>query len=75
MLLVVVSARYPNPQQATHVPQKNKPGFQVSWTTVTYRSVLLAILGIVVAISIVLYLLFPTQSKDLLGKMGTTIGG
>lgn len=64
----------PKPNK-THVPQKDKPGFQVSWTTVTYRSVLLAILGIVVAISIVLYLLFPTQSKDLLGKVGTTVGG
>lgn len=57
------------------MPPKNKPGLQVSWTIITYRSVLLTILGVVLAILVCLYLLFPTQSKDILGKAGATIGG
>jgi len=63
-----------HPSQILHVPPKSKPGIQVSWTTVTYRSVLLAILGVVAAIAIVLYLLFPAQSKDLLAKASSMVG-
>jgi len=55
------------------VPVKTKPGFQVSWTTVTYRSVLLAILTVVLAISIVLYLLFPEQSRSIMAKLGSMV--
>jgi hypothetical protein len=56
------------------VAPKSKPGIQVSWTTVTYRSVLLAILGVVAAVAIVLYLLFPTQSRNLLEKASSVVG-
>jgi hypothetical protein len=55
------------------VPPKSKQGLTVSWTTVTYRSVLLAILAVVVAVSIVLSLIFPEQSKNLVAKAGDAI--
>ena len=55
------------------MPPKQKQGLTVSWTTVTYRSVLLAILAVVVALSIVLSLLFPEQSKTLMAKAGDAI--
>lgn len=45
----------------------------MSWITVTYRSVLLAILVVVFVISFILYLLFPEQSKDLMSKAGNAI--
>ncbi len=50
--------------------QKHRPGIQISWTTVTYRSVLLAILGVVMVISFVLYILFPEQTKSFAEKAG-----
>lgn len=40
-------------------------GLQISWTTITYRSVLLATLAIVLVLSFVSYLLFPQQMKNL----------
>ena len=52
------------------MPTKQKQGLTVSWTTVTYRSVLLAILGFVIVVSVVLSLLFPEQSKSLASKLG-----
>ena len=55
------------------VPAKPQPGFSVSWTTVTYRSVLLAILIVVVVVSFILYLLFPQQTQDLLAKAGNAV--
>ncbi|MGH9643978.1 MAG: hypothetical protein ACRD3Q_16340 [Terriglobales bacterium] len=50
------------------MPPKQQQGLTVSWTTVTYRSVLLAILMVVTAVSIFLYFLFPEQSKSLISK-------
>jgi glucodextranase-like protein/FecR-like protein len=55
------------------VPQKHKPGFQISWTTVTYRSVLLAILGVVMVVSFILYILFPEQTTSLAEKAGVAV--
>jgi hypothetical protein len=56
------------------VPPKQQPGLTVSWTTVTYRSVLLAILMVVVAVSIFLYVVFPEQSKTLATKAANAVG-
>ncbi len=53
------------------MPQKHRAGIQVRWRTVTYRSVLLAILVAVTLFSIVLYILFPEQSKSFAAKAGT----
>ncbi len=55
------------------MPPKSKTGFQVSWTTVTYRSVVLAVLGIVMVVGFILYLLFPTQTTSLAEKAGNAI--
>ncbi len=53
------------------MPPKHKAGIQVSWTTVTYRSVLLAILGVVVVVSFVLSFLFPQQTATFWQKAGS----
>lgn len=55
------------------MPPKQKQGLTVSWTTVTYRSVLLAILGVVVAFCIAMWLIFPEQTKSLASKAGDAI--
>jgi len=55
------------------VPPKQKQGLTVSWTTVTYRSVLLAILAVVVAATIAVSIAFPEQSKTLASKAGNAI--
>ena len=55
------------------MPQKHRPGIQISWTTVTYRSVLLAILGVVIVVSFVLSILFPEQTKSFAEKSGVAI--
>jgi hypothetical protein len=48
--------------------QEYKQGLQISWTTITYRSVLLAILAVAVLIAIASYIVLPAQSKQVLGK-------
>ncbi|MBZ5629983.1 MAG: FecR domain-containing protein [Acidobacteriia bacterium] len=55
------------------MPLKSKTGFHVSWTTVTYRSVLLVILGVVTFVSFVLYILFPEQTKSFAENAGDEI--
>ena len=49
---------------------KQKQHLEVSWTTVTYRSVLLAILAVVIAVTLALFLIFPDQSRNLASKAG-----
>ena len=55
------------------MPPKQQQGLTVSWTTVTYRSVLLAILVVVTVISIVLYFLFPDQTRSLMSKAANAV--
>lgn len=55
-------------------PKQAKPGFQISWTTVTYRSVLLGILAVVALIGLVSYMLFPEQSRSLASKAAEAVG-
>ncbi|HEY6274026.1 MAG TPA: hypothetical protein VIX19_18755 [Terriglobales bacterium] len=43
--------------------QKRKSGFQISYVTITYRSVLIAILGLAALVSLVLYLIFPVAGN------------
>jgi hypothetical protein len=38
----------------------------IGWTTITYRSVIMTILGIMVLVGVAMYFMFPTQVKDLL---------
>jgi hypothetical protein len=55
------------------VSQKNNAGFQLSWTTVTYRSVLLMILTVVAAITVVSYIVFPSQTSQVASKAGNSL--
>jgi Glucodextranase, domain B/FecR protein len=43
--------------------RRNKSGLEISWTTITYRSVALTILAVGIVVGFVFYLLFPQQTK------------
>jgi hypothetical protein len=47
------------------VVQKHKPGFQISYVTITYRSVFLGLLGVFVLAAVVMYLAFPEATNRL----------
>ncbi len=49
---------------------RTREGLQISWTTITYRSVLLAILFFAILVSIVAYLLAPDTMKTVMGQAG-----
>ena len=56
-------------------PKDHSPKIQIGWTTVTYRSVLLGILLIVVLLTAGLYLAFPEPTRKIAGKLfDNTIG-
>lgn len=68
------------------VVQKRKTGFQVSYVTITYRSVFFAFLGVAALVLLVMYFVFPDASDrvistgqasmgKLLAKMGLSAGG
>jgi glucodextranase-like protein len=50
------------------VAQKRKSGFQISYVTITYRSVFLGILGLAALISLVLYLIFPVAGNQVINS-------
>jgi len=53
------------------VAQKRKSGFQISYVTITYRSVFMGLLGILVLAGIVTYFAFPdTANKLILSGQG-----
>jgi hypothetical protein len=43
--------------------KRNKSGLEISWTTITYRSVALTILAISMIVGFVSYILFPQQTR------------
>ena len=53
--------------------QRHKTGFTISWTTVTYRSVLLAILVVVSLATIIMNLIFPEQTRRFAEKTGNRV--
>jgi len=55
------------------VQQRHKTGFTISWTTVTYRSVLLAILVVVSLATIIMNLIFPEQTRRFAEKTGNRV--
>ncbi len=57
------------------VSSNRKPGIHVAWKTVTYRSVLLAILAVVLLLSTILYFAFPSFTENQLKDAGNFIGG
>ena len=56
------------------MPPKGKPGLHVAWTTVTYRSVFLAVLVVVLLVGLVSYLMFPEQSRRGMAKVASLFG-
>ena len=56
------------------VSSNRKPGIHVAWKTVTYRSVLLAILAVVLLLSTILYFAFPSFTENQLKDAGNLIG-
>lgn len=57
------------------MPAKKEPGIHVAWTTITYRSVLMAILAVVAAASLVTYFLFPDTAKRGMDTAGSFFHG
>ena len=54
--------------------QEYKEGLQIKWTTITYRSVLLAILAFAAILATVSYILLPSQSKEVVAKTTEFLG-
>lgn len=55
-------------------PKKPRPDDTViGWITVTYRSVLLAILAVAMLVAVVFYFAFPKASHDLLGSVSDSL--
>jgi quercetin dioxygenase-like cupin family protein len=52
------------------VPRARKSDSLIGWTTITYRSVLLMILGVLLLVGIAFYFIFPEQSKAGLAAAG-----
>lgn len=55
---------------------KNKPGLYVAWKTVTYRSVIIALLGVVVILGAVMHAVFPKFTDSTVkaaGKISTDL--
>jgi hypothetical protein len=50
--------------QGQQLAKRNKSGLEISWTTITYRSVALTILVIAAVVGTGLYVAFPQQSKN-----------
>jgi Glucodextranase, domain B len=68
------------------VAQKRKSAFQISYVTITYRSVLMGIFGVVLLAAVVMYFAFPDTANKVilagqiglgkaLNKMGVNAGG
>ena len=54
---------------------KRKEGLQISWTTVSYRSIAGVVAVLVLLVSFVLYLLFPTTVKSAAGGLSDVLLG
>jgi hypothetical protein len=60
------------PRHISVAPKRNS-GFQISWTTITYRSVLLWILTLLAIIAFGLYVVFPEPSKKAVNSVTSLI--
>jgi len=49
------------------VAQKRKTGFQISYVTITYRSVILTILAVAALVAVVMFFVFPDAANRVLG--------
>jgi hypothetical protein len=51
--------------------KRNKSGLEISWTTITYRSVALTILVIAAIVGTAVYYVFPQQSKSAIDTLSS----
>ena len=54
---------------------KKEPGIHVAWTTISYRSVLMLVVGILAAVVFAMYLMFPDATKKGLDSAGSFFQG
>lgn len=50
------------------MPAKKQSDFQLDWTTITYRSIIMMVGAVTLAVLVVLYFIFPDQSHRVLAK-------
>ncbi len=56
-------------------PKKSERELHIGWTTVTYRSVVMSILALLVMVAIALYFIAPDTSHAVLNSVGGFFGG
>lgn len=54
---------------------RRKSGFQISWTTITYRSVALVIVGIALLCGLISYIIFPQPTTSAMESVTGYFGG
>lgn len=54
--------------------QKKQSDLFISWTTISYRSVLLAVLAVFVLLGVVMYILFPGPTKSAMNAASKAVG-
>ncbi|HXE91014.1 MAG TPA: hypothetical protein VNK82_08640 [Terriglobales bacterium] len=54
---------------------KKEPGIQLSWTTISYRSVWITVLSLILIAGVVAYFAFPGTTRPALAKLGVAVGG
>jgi hypothetical protein len=63
------------PRISKPVADIKKGGIHVDWTTVTYRSVLMAVLGLVAAGALATFFIFPSFSNSVINKVEEKVNG
>ena len=67
-------SRFTKARQAKVSSDNRKPGIHVAWTTVTYRSLVLMVVGAMVALLIGVRLAFPQFSENSVKKANSIVG-
>jgi hypothetical protein len=55
-------------------PKKNTDGYYVSWTTITYRSVFLSVMVVLLLVGVVSYIAFPEPTRAGMAAVGRMFG-
>ena len=57
------------------MPAKKEPGIHVAWTTISYRSVMMAVVALLAAVVFGMYLMFPDATKRGINSAGSFFQG
>ena len=57
------------------MPAKKEPGIHVAWTTISYRSVLLAVASLLAVVAVGTYLMFPDATRRGMDSAGGLLQG